>query len=79
MALGFRDMFLEALLVRSAGAHRDMRLQSGLKALLNAVGLVQILDQLRVTGRYVSHLDLLLLNAATPTAGTDPGTAAEQQ
>jgi hypothetical protein len=65
--LRLAQVLLEALLVRRARRHRDVRLQRRLELLLLAVRLVQVLDELCVPRRrFVSHRSSLLLVSFSP-------------
>src|SRR5436190_16530478 len=56
MPLRLLEVLAQAPLVRRARGHRDVRLERGLELLLLAVGLVEVLDQLRVAGGRLWHL-----------------------
>ncbi|HEX8855693.1 MAG TPA: hypothetical protein VF752_08825 [Thermoleophilaceae bacterium] len=55
VALRLAQVLLEALLVRRARCHRDVRLQRRLELLLFPVRLVEVLNQLRVSGIHFRH------------------------
>src|SRR5207244_6618615 len=65
-------VLLQALLVRRATCHPDVRLERGLELLLLAVCLVQILDQLDVAGLEVWHLHNSLPVCAFVRSGLSP-------
>ena len=48
--LRFAQVLLQALPVRRARRHRDVRLERGLELLLLAVRLVEVLDELQILG-----------------------------
>jgi hypothetical protein len=56
--LGLPEVLLEALLVRRAGRHRDVRLQRSLELRLLGVRLVEVLNQLYVAGLQISHVNV---------------------
>ena len=58
--LRLAQVLFEALPVRRARGHRDVRLERGLELLLLAVRLVEVLDELQILGLYVSHAELPL-------------------
>src|SRR5204863_377673 len=62
----------EALLVGGTLGHGDMRLERGLELLLLAIGLVQVLDELRVALVDIGHREILLRQGEpeTPTRRT---------
>ena len=55
VALGLLQMLLQALLVGRLRGHGDVGLERCLELLLLAIGLVQVLDQLRVPGVDIRH------------------------